>query len=200
MNWEREKLTFVRSMRSIFSLAKWTITMGRSIIFVEYDRLQQQKPINQPDFLFKFQEVSVGGHVVVEFTLCFRWIVEKRPCFDVNDHHRSPVSSCFSSGNVDELLFLLMNRRTMSLVWIGCAVCHSWVSTYWELLKMLSKLAVVKNWQKWSIFKRVCSPLLSAFDCWLYSHLSIQGEVYTKFQTVIRFCCCLLYTSDAADE
>ena len=86
-----------------------------SIIFVEYDRLQQQKRINQPNFLFHFQKVSVGGHVVEEFALCFCWIVEKRPCFIVDDHHCSPVSSCFSSGNVDELLLLLMNRRAMPL-------------------------------------------------------------------------------------
>ena len=97
--------------------------MGEALILVEYDRLQQQKHINQPDFLFHCQKVSVGGHVVVEFALCFCWIVEKRPCFVVNDHHCSPVSSCFSSGNVDDLLFLPMNRRALPLGWSGYTVC-----------------------------------------------------------------------------
>ena len=70
--------------------------------------------INQISLL-PVHQVSSGGHVMVSFAVCFGWIVEKRPCFVVNDHHGSPVSSSFSSGNVDELIFLMMNWRAMPL-------------------------------------------------------------------------------------
>jgi hypothetical protein len=44
-----------------------------SIIFVEYDCLQQQKHINQPDFFLHFQKVFVGllgnGHVSLLMTI-----------------------------------------------------------------------------------------------------------------------------------
>ena len=55
--------------------------------------------------------------------------------------------------------------------WNVYAVWLRRAGTYWYLLKMPSKLTVVENWQKCSIFERVFSPLLFAFDCWFHLYV-----------------------------
>ena len=120
---------------------------GGSLFFVVSGGLQHHQHYNQPDFLLPVHQVSLGGHVMVEFLLYFSWIVENCSCFYMNDRQCSPVSFSFSSGNWDTPLFIWLNQSGKQL-WLKCICGLSSASRY--LLRFAENAVQIESCQKLS--------------------------------------------------